>query len=194
MLAGVLFIVMQTIHPADTLASVSTGRWAVVHLSGVAMCLFGLAGITGIYARQAKASGGLGLAGYLLFSLFFALTMCFQFAEALIFPLLTTEAPGLLEGFLALAGGASVGTELGALATVYSVVGGLYMLGGTLFGIATFRSGMFPRWAAGLLAAGGLASVLVVSLLPHPLDRLAAAPIGVGLAWLGYSLWTERRE
>jgi hypothetical protein len=26
------------------------------------------------------------------------------------------------------------------------------------------------------------------------LEPLAAVPIGVGLAWLGYALWSERRE
>ena len=30
--------------------------------------------------------------------------------------------------------------------------GPLYMLGGLLFGIATIRAGILPRWAAGLLA------------------------------------------
>jgi hypothetical protein len=37
-------------------------------------------------------------------------------------------------------------------------------------------------------------SAFVVSLFPHPLDRIAAVPLGLGLAWLGYALWSERRE
>jgi hypothetical protein len=32
------------------------------------------------------------------------------------------------------------------------------MLGGVLFGIATFRAGILPRWAGGLLAIGAAAS------------------------------------
>ena len=192
MLAGAIFIVMRLIHPADTLSSVSTGRWAIVHALGVAMSLLGLLGITGMYARQIQQSGWLGLAGYLLFSLCFALTMCFQFVEAWISPLLSTEAPNLLESLLALAGGHGGALDLGALATVYAFVGGAYLLGGLLFGVATFRAGILPRGAAALLAAGGPASALITSLLPHPFDRVAAVPIGVGLAWLGYSLWSER--
>src|SRR4051812_19608115 len=88
MLSGVLFIVIQTIHPLDILASVTTSRWAIAHYLGVVMCFLGLLGIAGLYARQAEATGWLGLAGFLLLSLFYALTMAFQFAEAFISPLL----------------------------------------------------------------------------------------------------------
>jgi hypothetical protein len=68
------------------------------------------------------------------------------------------------------------------------------MLGGLLFGIATLRAGILPRWAAGLLAIAGPLSALMVSLLPHELERMAAVPMGLALAWLGYALWSERRE
>jgi hypothetical protein len=67
------------------------------------------------------------------------------------------------------------------------------VLGGLLFGIATLRAGILPRWAAGLLAVGAVAPV-VLAQLPHPLDRTFAVPVGIALAWLGYALWSERRE
>ncbi len=70
----------------------------------------------------------------------------------------------------------------------------LYLLGGLLFGIATFRARILPRWAAGLLACSGPLASIVVALLPHQLERLAAVPMGFALAWLGYALWSERRE
>lgn len=192
MLSGFLFIVIQTIHPADTLSSVITEQWAIVHYLGITMCLLGLLGIAGIYARQVEEAGWLGLAGYLMFSLFYALTMCFQFTEAFISPLLQAEAPVVVENFLALASGSGGEMNLGALAAVYTVVGVLYMIGGPLFGIATLRAGILPRWAAVLFASGGPIALLF-SLLPHPFDRLAAVPLGLGLAWLGYALWSERR-
>ena len=83
MVAGILFIVIQTIHPPDILSSVTTGAWAIVHYLSIAMCFFGLLGITGIYARQVEEAGWLGLAGYLLFSLFYALTMGFHIRRSL---------------------------------------------------------------------------------------------------------------
>jgi hypothetical protein len=61
-----------------------------------------------------------------------------------------------------------------------------------LLGIATFRAGILPRWAGGALAVGTVLP-LAFSLLPHEFARLAAVPIGLALAWLGYALWSERR-
>ena len=34
----------------------------------------------------------------------------------------------------------------------------------------------------------------IVGLKPHQIARLAAVPMGIALVWLGYSLWSERRE
>jgi membrane protein implicated in regulation of membrane protease activity len=67
------------------------------------------------------------------------------------------------------------------------------MLGGLLFGIATFRAGVLPRWAGGLLAITAALTPLA-ALLPHQIQRLAAMPMGLALAWLGYALWSELRE
>jgi hypothetical protein len=66
------------------------------------------------------------------------------------------------------------------------------MLGGLLFGIATLRAGILPRWPAGLLAVAA-AVTPAAALLPHAQQRLAAVPVALALAWLGYALWSERR-
>jgi len=70
----------------------------------------------------------------------------------------------------------------------------LYLVGGVLFGIATFRAGILPRWAGGGLAVGTVAPLVLSLLLPHEFIRLAAVPVGIALALLGYALWSERRE
>jgi hypothetical protein len=83
--------------------------------------------------------------------------------------------------------------NLGALPAVYSLgIGIPYMLGGLLFGIATLRAGILPRWPAGLLAVAA-ALTPAAALLPHAIQRLAAIPVGLAVAWLGYALWSERR-
>ena len=193
--SGILFIAIQTIHPLDVLSSVTTPQWAIAHYMGIAMALFGLLGIAGIYARQVEEAGWLGLAGYLLFSLFYVLTLAFQFTEALISPLLATEAPKFVQGLLGIVTSTPSEISLGALPTVYLVTGlGGYLLGGVLFGIATLRAGILPRWAGALLAVGTVLPLVLSSLLPHPLDRVLAVPIGLALVWLGYALWSERRE
>ena len=117
------------------------------------MCFFGLLGMAGLYARQVEETGWLGLAGYLLLSLWLVLIMGFTFVEAFILPLLATAAPQFVEGFLGMFNGSAGTMNLGALPALWTLAGTLYMLGGLLFGIATFRAGILPRWAAGLLAA-----------------------------------------
>ena len=193
MAAGIIFAAIQPIHPLDVLASVTTPRWVIIQSLKTAMCPFGLVGMAGLYARQAIEAGRLGLAGYVLFSLFYALTVGFTFAEAFILPVLATEAPTFVSGFLGIISNDPSEINLGALPTLYMVGSVMYVLGGLVFGIATFRAGILPRWAAGLMAAGALAP-FVLAQLPHPLDRTFAVPMGVALAGLGYALWSERRE
>ena len=192
---GIIYIAIQAIHPLDVLSSVTTTRWAFVHSLSIVMDLLGLLGVAGLYARQVEKSGWLGLAGYLLFSLFWALTMAFHFLEAFVEPQLVTVAPKFVEGLLGVVTGAPSEISLGAIPGVYSLDGiAGYVLGGLLFGIATFRAGVLPRWAGALLALGAILPPLLSSFVHHPFDRLFALPVGLALAWLGYALWSERRE
>jgi hypothetical protein len=109
-------------------------------------------------------------------------------------PLLTSVAPTFVESALGMASGAGGPMNLGAFATIYSLLSLVYLLGLLVFGIALFRARILSRWAAGLLACSGPLAIIMVALLPHQLARLAAMPMGFALAWLGYALWSERRE
>src|SRR2546428_10704479 len=191
---GCLFVGIQPIHPPEILPSFTTSTWAIVHYVGVVMCFLLLLGITGIYARQVKEAGWLGLAGFLLFGLMWALTAAFQFAEGLIVPLLATDAPKFAVGFEGISSGSPSEVGLGLLPAVYSLTSVLYLVGGVLFGIATFRAGILPRWAGGGLAVGTVAPLALSLLLPHEFIRLAAVPAGLRPALLGYRLGAERPE
>jgi len=193
MVAGIIFTGIQPIHPPDVLASVNTSAFIIITSLKTVMSLFGLFGIAGLYARHVEETGWMGLAGYLLLTIFYAVQMCFSFVEPLILPLLTTVAPTFVESALGMGSGAGGPMNLGALATVYSLVSLVYLLGLLLFGIALFRARILSRWAAGLLAFSGPLAIIMVVLLPHQLERLAAMPMGFALAWLGYALWSERQ-
>jgi len=193
--AGMLYIAVQAIHPFDVFSSVTTAQWKITHYLSIAMDLLGMLGIAGLYARQVEKSGWLGLAGYLLFSLFWALSMAFHFIEAFISPVVAAVAPKFVEGLLGIVTSSSSEINLGALPAVYMVTGiAGYLLGGLLFGIATFRANILPRWAGGLLAVGTILPLLASPLVQHPYDRIFAVPVGLALVWLGYALWSERRE
>jgi hypothetical protein len=55
-LTGVCYIIVGVFHPANALSSVTTIRWATVHVLACAMSFFGLLGVAGLYARQAVKS------------------------------------------------------------------------------------------------------------------------------------------
>lgn len=194
MAAGIIFACIQPFHPPDVLASVNTSAFLIITTLKTLMCLFGLFGIAGLYARQVEESGWLGLAGYLLLTIFYAVQMCYAFTEPFILPLLTTVAPTFVVSVMGMASGAGGPMDLGAFTVVYQLVSVLYLLGLLLFGIALYRTRILPRWASGLLALSGPLALIMVALLPHQLERLAAMPMGFALVWLGYALWSERRR
>ena len=67
--AGLLFIAVQINHPPMEVASVTTTEWVVRNTMKVIMAALALAGITGMYLRQVRQAGLLGLVGYLLFAM-----------------------------------------------------------------------------------------------------------------------------
>lgn len=145
--AGIIFAGIQPIHPADVVASVSTTAWHIITPFKWVMCLLFLVGITGIYARQVKEAGWLGLAGFVLLIFTWWLQAAFVFAEAFVAPPLTSRAPAFVDALVGISYGHTGGIDLGVMPTFYAFMGITYMLGGLVFGIATFRAGILPRWA-----------------------------------------------
>jgi hypothetical protein len=193
MVAGIIFAGIQPIHPADVVASVTTTEWAIITSLKTVMCLLFLLGISGIYGRQMKKAGWFGLAAFLVFMLSWSIQLAFVFAEAFIMPPLAEVAPQFVDSFLAVPSGRTSVVDLGALPALYGIVVGIsYMLGGLLFGLATLRAGILPRLAA-ILLAGTAALTPLAALLPHNIQRFAAVPMGLAVAWLGFALWSERR-
>ncbi len=193
MVAGLCFVIVGMFHQENIPSSVTTATWANVHIAAVAMGFFGLFGMVGIYVRQAEKAGWLGLVGFVLFSLWLALIMPLSFVEAFILPQLATELPKFVTGFLGMFSGAVSEVDLGLLPTLWNISGPMFIFGPMLFGIATFRAGVLPRWAGGLLVIGSVL-VPVAALVPPVYESLVMVPHGLALAWLGYALFSERRE
>lgn len=192
-MGGLLFIVIQFIHPAEQISAVSSTSWVVVACLTLAMSLFNLIGIIGVYTRQVAEAGWLGLVGFVVFSLFWLASIAFSFIEAFILPLLTIKAPQFVEGFLGIFGGADSAVHLGVLPQLAPIAGMLYLLGGLLLGMATLRARVLSCLASVLLAFGAVVT-LASAIIPHPFDRILAVPMGLAFVWLGYGLWAERGE
>jgi hypothetical protein len=189
--AGLLFVIIQPLHPADALASVSTGAWAIIHYLTLVMLTLFLVGIAGIYAAQVEKLGWLGLAGFVILSIGLLLTAGLGVVEVFVAPLLVNSDPDFVHGFLGMVGGHPTEADMGAIPFVWSASSAGFLGGTLLFGIANFRAGTLSRWASAIFAVGLLAMAPVVGLL-NATPRLGAVPIGIGLAWLGYSLWSQR--
>lgn len=189
--AGLIFAGIQPVHPPDVLSSVNTSAWTTIITLKWIMCLLFLVGFTGLYARQAERAGWLGLAGYLMLMLAWFIQTGYVFAELFILPALSTAAPQFVESFLGIATMQPGQMNLGAAVPLYGLLSALIILGSLLFGIATYRARVLPRWPAVLMALT-VVFIPVAALLPHAIQRLVGAiPLGIAVAWLGYALFTN---
>jgi len=189
--AGIVFAGIQPIHPPDVVESVTTTAWAIITSLKFVMSILFVVGIVGLYARQAEMLGLFGLVAFLVLATSWTLLIPFVFTEAFVLPPLAATAPAFVDAVLGISYGHTGDVNLGVLPTLYSAVGIAYMLGGLLFGIATFRAGILPRVPAALLAIAATLTPLA-ALLPHAEQRYAAIPVAFALAWLGYALFSER--
>lgn len=194
MLTGLGIIVMGMFHPANEAVYVTTSAWVIVHIFATSLGFFGVLGLTGLYARQVEKAGWLGLIGFILLTVWMAMIGYFSFIEAAVLPHLASDFPPFVTGFLGMFSGTPSEVNLGAMPAMWNISTPMLILGSLMFAIATFRAGILPRWAAGLLALGSM-MVPVSALLPTELQaKLILIPMGLGLAWMGYALFIERRE
>src|SRR5215211_2196660 len=104
MVAGIMYVIVGLSHPFVShhggLSSVTNDVWVITHSLTIGVSFFGLLGIAGLYARQVEEAGWLGLAGFLLFSLWLVVVPGFTFFEAFILPLLAIDAPTFAQDFL----------------------------------------------------------------------------------------------
>jgi hypothetical protein len=182
------------------LGSVLTGRAGAVadYLNPVVQAddlakLFGslifLIGLPGLYAFQASRSGWLGLAGFLL--IFFGIAIL-EISTEVVFAFVAPTLAAHDETRFLLRGG--IERNLGQGFAIYFLPSiAATLLGFVTFGIATFRAGVYPRWAAVLIAVGEILTIVMDPLKsvpsgPFRLDRLGILATALAFAWCGWCL------
>lgn len=130
-----------------------------------------LLALTGLYARQSKAVGNLGLVGYLVAFLGGLLVAGDWWYEAFAVPQIATHAPQVLEL-----------PPSGSLLAGGIITAGLFSLGWILFVIATFRGRLFPVGAAILMIIGGAVGLGALLALPYQI------PLAIAVGWMGHLL------
>src|SRR4051794_10175574 len=186
--AGLIFIGVQINHPHSDVTNVETTEWAVRNSLKVLMAALALAGITGMYLRQGKQIAVLGLVGYLVLSAGLLPVGSTPFVSPYVLPSPADSHPGHRHHVLAAATNGTAKGDIGLLQTVIQVQGFAYLAGGVVFGIALYRARVLARWAAALLAVGGLVTV-ALAVMPDAFYRFLAFPNGIAMIGLGYALW-----
>lgn len=190
--AGLIYAGIQPIHPPDFVASVTTTPWAVVISLKLVMCLFFMVATAGLYFRQMNRAGWLGLAGFVLFTTCWWLQTGYVFAELFVLPPLAPVSPEFVDSFLGIVNQHPGPLDIGAMGSVYGVLGLFYLAGGILLGVSTVRAGVLPKAPSIVLAVAALLTP-AAALLPHELQRYAAIPVGLAFVWLGFVLWLPRK-
>jgi hypothetical protein len=153
----------------------------------VAAMILMAVGLIGFQARQRQRAGRLGRIGMPLITI------------PLVMLAVLFGALWIAEGIF----GADVEAWEGigaTMADVTVIVGFFTLLAGiVLFGIATIRANVLPRVAA-ILFLAGIPVALVIDIATGAFDDETLTPYGlfigfpilaIGLAWMGYALWTE---
>lgn len=187
-LAGLTFMAVQIGHPHLDVTSVDTAEWVLRNTAKMAFAALALAGITGMYLRQVKEVGVLGLIAYVLLSTGYLLIFSTAFVAGYVLPSLAESSPDYVNGVLTAAAGGTAVSDIGLIEYALAAEGITYLTGGLLFGIALFRARILTRWGSVLLSAGAVFTVSL-SVLPEDFYRLLAYPNAIALIALGYSLW-----
>jgi len=189
-LAGVLYIVTQLVHPAThDLEAVNSSAWAIAHYTTLGFAFFGILGLAGIYAKQATEAGWLGLIGFVLFFSALFLVGGFAFLEAVVIPPLVDFSAEFVEEVYTIFDG---GNGPGAIGAIYNVSGLFYLAGGVVFGIATIRANVLPRLAAIVFLVGTIGSLAAA--IAEPYGRASTFVLSAGLIWMGVSMLLDRKK
>ncbi len=136
--------------------------------------ILGLGVLTALYLRQRAASGVTGWAGYVTQFFGMALVIGFLFAQAFVLSSLDeAQSAALLAG------------PTGLLAVIGLA---LTTVGAILFGIASVRAGVFPKWAAFLLMLGFVIVPAGAALSPA-VKTVGEVILSAGLIGMSYALF-----
>jgi hypothetical protein len=141
-----------------------------------------------MYLRQHRQAGLLGLVGYVVFTLGYLTLFSIEVVAAAVLPRLLDTNHGYVMDVVSAAAGGHPDGDIGGMQVILNVAGAGYIVGGLLFGIALFRTGILPRWASALLAVSTV-STAALAVLPDAFNRPFAVPEGIALIGLGVALW-----
>lgn len=191
-IAGLIYIIFQPLHPADTDPGAALNPlWAVVHYAGTVHHLLVVVGLVGLYLAQAEPVGRLGLIGFIAALMANAYWVGGTIDEALFYPYLAAQQATPTPPFELFDPAGPLGVYL--LIILAALV--VWDLGSILTGYTTMRAGVLPRWGGLLLIVGNVV-LNVGAFVPgiYFVKIIGGVLMGLGYAWLGYALWAQKGE
>lgn len=185
--AGAIFIAVQINHPPADVEHLLTTEMVLRESAKVLMAVLALVGICGMYLRQVRRVGVLGLVGFALLAVGYLAIFAIQCVVGFVLPTVAASDPVFVQRVLDEAVGGPASGQIGHLHELLLISGIGYALGGLIFGVAMFRAGVLARWACALMALA-TTSVLALAALPESFNRPFAIPMGIALIGLGLSL------
>src|SRR5918994_5251836 len=134
--------------------------------------------LIGIYAPQSRAAGTFGLWAFVVVFFGTALIAANTWAEVFVYPTLAQVAPNAWSG--------SVMEVSSYLALGLTLSFPLFGIGMILFGVATFRAGVYPRWVALLLIVSIPATMFLDPTAGSFQESIGQILLGIAVAALGW--------
>lgn len=189
-LLAVVAVVSFFAFPESVATSVaaSSNTWFVLHVLKLIALLLGLLGLVGLYARQAEKAGILGLLAFLMTFIALVPRYAWQWMETFIWPIFAHAAPRLLdhpEQYLATYSASATPLSVSDMISLILLFAGVL-----LFGVASLRARVLPRWAAVLVLVGAALDLGLGFVVEFPFTGAIAGP---GLAWMGYAVWSHKQ-
>ena len=190
---GLLFIAVQINHPLLDATFTTTTEYAVRETMKIFMAVFSLIGITGIYLRQVRQTGVLGLIGYVVLGVGYLAIFSVQVVGVFVLPTLAASQPGFVNDVLAVATSRHPESATSARCrsssrAAASPTSSVASSSASPSSGPTSSPGGPQRSSP--LAPSPSSQPLV---LPELTQRLFAIPVSVALIGLGFSLWREQR-
>lgn len=187
LLAGVLYTTGALLHPVgEDLAAVNHARWIPSHLVYWVSVLLMQLGLVGMYTHLMKHTGWLGLVGFALAFIGTAFVGSILLYVSTVLPLIAEDAKPIFD---------EAATTPDFLIPVFLLGFGL---GWILLGAVIIRTAVLPRWSGLLLIIGVVLFVISESgsfehSLAHSLVTVGDIVFSLGLARIGYTVWSQKR-
>lgn len=190
--SGMILVVSMLLNPRGAAFSETLqGRWASIHIAEGLVYLLNSLGLLGLYLRQAEKAGMHGLLGFVLTLFGSAFGLSVAVDEVVLYPFIAAQeyAP---KTWFDLAG---LAWPLAGLVVPLLLNIIFFDLGVILTGIVILHAGILQRRVGWLLLIGMALSIgAFLSPVIYSLFYVGEMVLGIGFAWAGYMLWSEKDQ